>query len=177
PEQPGPRRGPAPLGTDHLWGQWGGVPKLGTVSVVHEIPKRTYRGADPPYVFRTSHGPFPLFQKGPQGGGHQWNGDSQPLQTRGLGTIQCPWGKPIRPDDRRILYVHRSTGNRSWHGHHGDERLSKGAGKGRIPQGKDLSYRRPGGHERGTAQGGQHRFLHHRLCGGKSRGRQKKTRP
>src|SRR5690606_7210154 len=88
PGQPGPRRGPASLGTDHLRGQWGGVPKLGPVPLDNEIPQRTYRGADPPYVFRASHGTFPFFQKGPKGGGHQWNGDPQPLQARGLGTFQ-----------------------------------------------------------------------------------------
>ena len=117
-EQPRSRGRPAPARADHVRRQRHGVPELGAVPAHHEVPvpARPRSGAGP--VLRASLGLVPRAAVRPACGGDQRHGHPQLLQTDRLRATRGVGRNLVRPDDRRVLHVHRPARDRARHDHH-----------------------------------------------------------
>ena len=70
-------------------------------------------------------GSLPVASRRPARRGDQRHGDPQLLEARRLGADERPRRLAVRPDDRRLLHVHRPAGHRPRHDDHGDERRAQ----------------------------------------------------
>ena len=127
PEQSGPESGPASARAHHLRRQRSRLPELGPVPSDDEISRHNDGAADPRYVLRPSTRTLPEPQGCPESHRDQRNGDPKLLLTGQLGAFQRPRSIPVRPDDSRLLYVHRTSGHCPRNHDNGYERRTQAA--------------------------------------------------